>query len=128
MRVGAEPHLQPRHRAVHADDWVRVAFQFGDQCRADLEVAGILAHCKSLEQRGRPKWVVRRQERDRAREQVVGGGKIAARRCLRTRGRESLSCPGVQLGVGSAQLRAVAGRLLEVIAHDLVELDEIDVC
>ena len=43
VRVGAEAKLQPRHRAVHPDDGVRVAFQLGDQRRADLEVAGIVA-------------------------------------------------------------------------------------
>ena len=71
---------------------------------------------------------VGRQERQRALEQVdrAAGTSLARRRASTPRGRPSRSPARARdLGVGPAELASVARRLLEVVADDLVELDQL---
>ena len=73
-----------------------------------------------------PQRIVRREERDRPRDEIRTGRRVASQERTSSRRSEQLGCPAAELArrrIDPPELRAVAERLLEVVADDLSELE-----
>jgi len=124
-RIRCKPKLQARHLAVHARGRVRMALQLRDQLRTFVDLARVLESRYAFENDDGPLRVILRQQRKGACKEVVGGREVAADRRLGPRCREAQGRPLLHVAVGVSELAAIACRLLEVVAEDLVELDQL---